>query len=146
MVSTCCCCCDLRTAGIIIGVLALIGCILNLINFSVLGLIVVLINIPVAILWLIGIFQENTKYMLPNIIFRSVSVILSFFLPVYLFVVYQQIEHKTEETFMKMFLVPLLIEIVAIVLNVYFFIVEYSLYRTMIEKETPQNPANKFEA
>lgn len=106
----------------------------------------VLISIPIASFWLIGIFQENTKFMRPNIIFRSIGVTLSFFLPIYQFVIYHGIEHKDKDAFMKVFVAPVIGIVIFIILNLYFFIVEYSLYRMMVEKQTPQNQPNKFEA
>lgn len=133
-VSKCCWCADLKATGIILGILSILFGIYDIAvdgPWSILSI----INTPISILWLIGIFKEKPALMLPAIIFDALSIILLLFTPIYLFVVYRSFENDSHLFFIKYFVQPMVFIVIVLAIQIYLSIVEYSLYKAMLDKK-----------
>lgn len=87
--------------------------------------------------------------MLPTIIADAICVIFLFIIPIYTIVAYLQIEDRSlDDKHTKMFGVHLAAELCTIILVVYLYIVEFSLYRVMVDKNNTksQNQPIQFDA
>lgn len=130
----CFCCVDLRLAGILIGILSIVAGIYDIATGGAWS-IVSMINVPLSILWIYGIFREQPMLMLPTIIADAICVIFLFLVPIYTTVAYLQIDDRSiDEKTTNKFAIFLTAEILTVILVVYFYIVEFSLYRVIVNK------------
>ncbi|XP_055305846.1 uncharacterized protein LOC129570314 isoform X2 [Sitodiplosis mosellana] len=132
-VSTCCFCVDLRTAGLIIGSLRLVG--FTLLLFKVISWRMLLI-ILLDVCWIYGILKEKPIFMLPTILTLVVALfeisLLLFILAAFL---------MAEATVPIIFLILLaLAPFLAFIIHV--MLVQVSLYKTMTEQPPPSIEAN----
>lgn len=145
-VSKCCCCVDLKAAGIIIGTLSIICAVYDIASGGAWS-IVSMIYIPLTILWLVGIFQEKPALMLPTIIADAIGIILFSLTPIYIFVVYRSVENDSHSIFIQYFAQPLILIFVVLIISIYIFIIEYSLYRVLVDRKntSAQDQPVKYE-
>lgn len=136
--SKCCFCVDLKAAGIIIGILSIISGVYDIASdgpWSVLSM----INIPLSILWLVGIFKEKPALMLPTIFADAFGVIMLLLTPIYIFVVYRSFENDSHSVFINYFAQPVLLVSVVLIITIYMFVIEYSLYKDLVDKKNSPN-------
>lgn len=129
-------CIDLKITGILLGILSIVGETYDITTASPTSALS-WINVPATILWLFGIYYECPKLMAPNILFDTITTIVFFIAPVFTLSAYQQSAdlNYSQMTADQQFIVLIAAERLFILLSIYLCIVEYSLYKSFVDKK-----------
>ncbi|XP_055305821.1 uncharacterized protein LOC129570295 [Sitodiplosis mosellana] len=134
-VNTCCCFLDLRTAGLVIGIFVFISNIFFL--FKGENLFWSVISLFTTICWLYGIHKDKPYFMFARLISDLIGLIQVFIIAIILdLIMNAEVEQDDAKKLVEANIVYTIVLVILVGPMVYFWIVCYSLYKSMLERLT----------